>query len=85
MTDEKQKQIEEGRKAKEIIEDPLVVGAFNIILNTNYQKWVATKPEDKQLREELWYDTRASLKFKEVFVQILENGKIAEEEVKNNG
>jgi hypothetical protein len=83
----KEKDIQEGQEAKNILENPVVVKAFNIILNDTYQQWISTKPEEKDSRENLYHQLVAALKFKQVLLNTMENGKLLEEERKggNNG
>tara|TARA_R100001510_G_scaffold56959_1_gene63634 strand:+ start:47 stop:304 length:258 start_codon:yes stop_codon:yes gene_type:complete len=83
----KEKQIQEGQEASMLLENPIITNAFNVILNEGYQKWISTKPEDKDERETLYHSQIACLKFKQVLVNTMENGKILEEERKggNNG
>ena len=60
----KEEQIRDGQDAKLILENPLVIGAFNSILNETYQKWLSTKAEEQDLRESLYHQQIAALKFK---------------------
>ena len=79
---EKEKEIRDGQDAKMILEHPLVINCFNQILNTGYQEWISTKPEDQEKRETLYYGQIAALKFKQVLINTMENGKLLEEERK---
>ena len=47
----KEKQIQEGQEASMLLDNPVITNAFNVILNEGYQKWISTKPEDKEERE----------------------------------
>lgn len=79
---EKDKQIKEGQDAKMLLENPLLVGAFNQILNEGYQQWISTKPEEKEARESLYHGQIAALKFKSVLIKTMENGQLLEQERK---
>jgi len=79
---EKDKQIKEGQDAKMLLENPLLVGAFNQILNEGYQQWISTKPEEKEARESLYHGQIAALKFKGVLIKTMENGQLLEQERK---
>ena len=79
---DKKDQIKEGQDAKAILENPVMVNAFNVILNEGYQKWITTKSEDKDERESLYHSQIAALKVKQVLVNTIENGKLLEEERK---
>jgi hypothetical protein len=78
----KEKQIQEGQEASMLLDNPVITNAFNVILNEGYQKWISTKPEDKEERESLYHGQIAALKFKQVLVNTMENGKLLEEERK---
>ena len=80
----KNDQIRVGQDAKTILENPVMVNAFNVILNEGYQKWISTKPEDKEERESLYHGQIAALKVKQVLVNTMENGKLLEEERKGD-
>jgi len=80
----KNDQIKEGQDAKAILENPVMVNAFNVILNEGYQKWISTKAEDKEERESLYHSQIAALKVKQVLVNTIENGKLLEEERKGD-
>ena len=81
MTDKNDK-IKAGQEAQTILDNPLVVGAFNQILNDGYQQWISTKPEDKETRENLYFLQINALKFKQILINTVDSGKIAEQEVK---
>ena len=80
----KNDQIKEGQDAKTILENPVMINAFNVILNEGYQKWITTKAEDKDERESLYHSQIAALKVKQVLVNTIENGKLLEEERKGD-
>jgi|TARA_R110000803_G_scaffold33300_4_gene72994 hypothetical protein len=78
----KQKQIQEGQDASAILDNEVVTNAFNVILNQGYQDWISTKSEDKEARETLYYGQIAALKFKQVLINTIDNGRLLEEERK---
>tara|TARA_R100001443_G_scaffold22280_2_gene34497 strand:+ start:514 stop:774 length:261 start_codon:yes stop_codon:yes gene_type:complete len=80
----KEEQIRDGQDAENILENPLIVNAFNQILNDGYQQWISTKSEDKDIRESLYHQQIAALKFKQVLINTMENGKLLEQERKEN-
>ena len=82
MATEKEEQIRDGQNAQVILENPLVVGAFNKILNEGYQQWISTKATEQDEREALYHQQIAALKFKQVLINTIENGKLLEEEGK---
>ena len=78
----KKAQIRDGQEAKNILENPLVINAFNQILNEGYQQWISTKATENDEREALYHQQIAALKFKQVLINTMENGKLLEEEEK---
>ena len=62
----------------------IIVARLDVILNEGYQKWISTKPEDKEERESLYHGQIAALKVKQVLVNTMENGKLLEEERKGD-
>tara|TARA_R100000458_G_C8039544_1_gene91482 strand:- start:125 stop:382 length:258 start_codon:yes stop_codon:yes gene_type:complete len=78
----KDQEIKDGQDAQLILESPLVVNAFNQILNEGYQKWISTKATENDEREALYHQQIAALKFKQVLINTMENGKILEQERK---
>ncbi len=78
----KKEQIRDGQDAKNILENPLVINAFNQILNEGYQQWISTKATENDEREALYHQQIAALKFKQVLINTMENGKLLEEEEK---
>ena len=63
---EKEEQIRDGQDAQMVLENPLVINAFNQILNDGYQQWISTKATEKDERESLYHQQLAALKFKQV-------------------
>ena len=80
----KDQEIKDGQDAQLILESPLVVNAFNQILNEGYQKWISTKATENDEREALYHQQIAALKFKQVLINTMENGKILEQERKES-
>ena len=78
----KKEQIRHVQDAKNILENPLVINAFNQILNEGYQQWISTKATENDEREALYHQQIAALKFKQVLINTMENGKLLEEEEK---
>jgi hypothetical protein len=79
---DKDKQIQEGQRAKELLENPMVSNALNNILNDGYQSWISTEASDSKARETLYHQQIAALKFKQVLINTIENGVILEQENK---
>ena len=82
VEDKKEAQIQECEEAKMLLENPVLVGAFNTIITEGYQGWVSTDINDSQTRESLFHQQIAILKVKNLLVQKVENAKILKEERK---
>ena len=54
---EKEEQIRDGQDAQIVLENPLVINAFNQILNDGYQQWISTKATEK-MKENLFIINR---------------------------
>ena len=81
---EKEEQIRDGQDAQMVLENPLVINAFNQILNDGYQQWISAKATEKDERESLYHQQIAALKFKQVLINTMENGKLLEQERKES-
>tara|TARA_R100000329_G_scaffold90361_1_gene75654 strand:- start:398 stop:652 length:255 start_codon:yes stop_codon:yes gene_type:complete len=81
MTD-KETQVKDGRRAKEILEDPLLIKSHEVIQNDIFQKWIRTDIEETAKREALYHSIRGVLTAQSVLVNTMENGKIVQEELK---
>ena len=81
---EKEEQIRDGQDAQIVLENPLVINAFNQILNDGYQQWISRKATQKDERESLYHQQIAALKFKQVLINTMENGKLLEQERKES-
>tara|TARA_R100000426_G_scaffold6498_1_gene8389 strand:+ start:204 stop:458 length:255 start_codon:yes stop_codon:yes gene_type:complete len=79
---DKDAQIAEGRQARELLENPLLIKSYSVIENDIYQKWIRTEITDTETREALYHSLRGMLTAKSVLVNTMENGKIIEEENK---
>ena len=67
-----------------VLENPLVINSFNQILNDRYKQWISTKATEKDERESLYHQQIAALKFKQVLINTMENGKLLEQERKES-
>jgi len=72
-----------GERAKQILEDPLVIAAFDEILKVTVDKWSDASTSDdgaKKLRD--FY--RATQLFRQVFENHINTGKMAEIQLKQS-
>ena len=81
---EKEEQIRDGQDAQMVLENPLVINDFNQILNDGSQQWISTKATETDERESLYHQQIAALKFKQVLINTMENGKLLEQEKKES-
>tara|TARA_R100001510_G_scaffold49819_1_gene48381 strand:- start:1072 stop:1323 length:252 start_codon:yes stop_codon:yes gene_type:complete len=79
----KEEQLQQAKDAKELLDNPLMVQAFNSILNNGYQQWISTEITDKDTRESLYHKQRAILEVKTDLVKLVENGAIIVKEESN--
>ena len=50
---DKNKQIQEGQRAKVLLEDPLLIKSYEVIQNDTFQQWIRTDIEETNKREAL--------------------------------
>ena len=79
---EKEKAIQVGIEAKQLLENPILRDAFKTMLDGNYKTWLNTNPEDGETRNSCYYKQRAILEFQQTLINVVENGKILQEEKK---
>ena len=79
---DKNKQIQEGQRAKVLLEDPLLIKSYEVIQNDTFQQWIRTDIEETNKREALYHSIRGTLTAQNVLVNTMENGKIVEKELK---
>jgi hypothetical protein len=79
---DKNKQIQEGQRAKVLLEDPLLIKSYEVIQNDTFQQWIRTDIEETNKREALYHSIRGTLTAQNVLVNTMENGKIVENELK---
>ena len=79
---EKQKQIADGKEAKLLLEHPMLIKAFNDILNDGYNDWLTTRHGTARRKRKSITHKLDYMQVKQVLVTAIENGKILEEEIK---
>ena len=80
MADDEQKLIREqnrGIKAKELIENELLVDAFDDIKSSLVETWEASGPNDGPMREDAWRSLRLLKKLRGVLEGHVETGTLA--------
>ncbi len=66
-----------GERAKELIENPLLVEAFDKVKQDLLAAWLATKPAETDAREQLHRAYALVDDVRQVLVQVVGNGAIA--------
>ena len=83
MVDEAKLRIDEsrGRRAKELLENELIVEAFESLEDAYIAAWRATKPLDERPREKLYLAINVVGKVRDHLQRIVENGTLARKEL----
>ena len=79
---EKEKAIQLRIEAKELLENPILRDAFKTMLDGNYKAWINTNAEDRETRDSCYFKQRAVLELQQTLINVAENGKILQEEKK---
>lgn len=69
-------------QAQEILSSPLLVEGFDNLEAAYIQTWRATRPDDVAAREKLYLAVNVIGKLKEHLQSVIENGRLAEAELK---
>lgn len=75
------RQVQDGLRAKEIMEDPLVTGAFGQIEAEIIGRWKETQGSEKEQRENAYLMFRLMQNLRGHFEQIIVTGKSAEHDL----
>jgi|TARA_R100001463_G_scaffold6809_1_gene22073 hypothetical protein len=81
MTD-KEAQIKEGREARALLENPILIRSYEVIQNQAFQDWLRTGLTETDKREAIYHSVVGTLKSQQVLVNTVENGKLIEDELK---
>jgi hypothetical protein len=71
--------VSRGQRAKELMSDPLISEALQLIPDAIRDQWDETN--DSSQREELWYTLQGFKRFAMYFNIVLENGMMAKREL----
>jgi len=83
MMDKTEKQIQQGQRAKQLLDDPLLKEAFEY-LNEQYKTEIFnTSYNDHDQRQVLWMAYNMLDKIKGHLVSVMETGKLASSELEN--
>ena len=75
-------QVERGRRAQEILQDPLIMGAFESVALALHAAWEASPIRDKEGQHELKLMLKLLSDLKGYFDLALSDGQLAAEEIR---
>jgi CTP:phosphocholine cytidylyltransferase-like protein len=81
--DKIQKQIQQGQRAKQILDDPLLKEAFEYLTEQYKSEIFNTSYNDHDQRQVLWMAYNMLDKIKGHLVSVMETGKLASSELEN--
>lgn len=81
--DKIQKQIQQGQRAKQILDDPLLKEAFEYLTEKYKSEIFNTSYNDHDQRQVLWMAYNMLDKIKGHLVSVMETGKLASSELEN--
>ena len=83
MMDKTEKQIQQGQRAKQLLDDPLLKEAFEYLSEQYKQEIFNTSYDDHNQRQVLWMAYNMLDKIKGHLVSVMETGKLASSELEN--
>ena len=83
MADESKLRIDEsrGRRAKELLDNELVIEAFKALEDSYVMAWRGTHPLDEKAREKLYLAINVVGKVRDHLQRVVENGTLARKEL----
>jgi len=81
--DKTEKQIQQGQRAKQLLDDPLLKEAFEYLSEQYKQEIFNTSYDDHNQRQVLWMAYNMLDKIKGHLVSVMETGKLASSELEN--
>ena len=83
MMDKTEKQIQQGQRAKQLLDDPLLKEAFEYLSDQYKTEIFNTSYNDHDQRQVLWMAYNMLDKIKGHLVSVMETGKLASSELEN--
>jgi CTP:phosphocholine cytidylyltransferase-like protein len=83
MMDKTEKQIQQGQRAKQLLDDPLLKEAFEYLTEQYKTEIFNTSYNDHDQRQVLWMAYNMLDKIKGHLVSVMETGKLASSELEN--
>jgi hypothetical protein len=83
MTDELalNKAAERGARAQRLLEDDLLVEAFEMLDRDYSRAWRATAARDTDARERLWQAVQVVAKVRDHLIRVINGGKLAQRQI----
>ena len=75
-------QVMRGKRAEQLLNDSLMVEAFDAVRKEVISRWEAAPARDVDGREWLWMLHQATLRFEMIFKGMIDTGKIAQDQIK---
>lgn len=72
-----QELMQRGERARQLLEEPMIRDALNLIEQEVIGQWSACPARDVEGREELWKLYKTAQKFRGVLQSIMESGKLS--------
>ena len=83
MMDKTEKQIQQGQRAKQLLDDPLLKEAFEYLTEQYKTEIFNTSYNDHDQRQVIWMAYNMLDKIKGHLVSVMETGKLASSELEN--
>lgn len=76
-----QNEINRAAKAQMLLDNELLVSAYDEIEKQLIDGWIKSPPRDSDLRERLWHSIHANRRHKEMLQSHISNGSLAQKEL----
>lgn len=83
MTDQLREDVERAVRAKVLLEDPLLIEAFDTLRKTYIEAWETTKARETDERERLWQALQIVGLAETHLRSVLSSGEVAQKEIDN--
>lgn len=77
MTDKTEYEIQRGERAAQILAEPIIVEALEVIEQEYTEQWKNSPARDQEGREKLWLMVKTAQRFRAELVQAMETGQVA--------
>jgi hypothetical protein len=77
MTDKTEYEIQNGERAAQLLQEPILVEALETIEQEYIDQWKNSPVRDHEAREKLWLMVKTAQKFRLELEQVMNTGKVA--------